>query len=468
MPDSNLLVRCATRRAEVVRQLAAAGGGVALLPTAPEALRNRDADYPYRHDSYFYYLTGFTEPHSLLALQAGADGSSRSVLFCRDKNEEREIWDGFRWGPDAAREVFGFDAALSIDSLDAELPKMLADQPAVWWPFAVHAGLETQVERWLATVRAQARNGITAPRTQHDLCAILDEMRLFKDAYELDVIRRASNISAQGHIRAMQASSRGLRQPPPQGLREYHLEAELLHAFRQGGSQAPAYGSIVAAGANACVLHYRAGDAPVRAGELVLIDAACELDGYASDITRTFPADGRFSGAQRALYDVVLAAQAAALEASVQGARFTDPHEAALRILAQGLLDHGLIARDTAPDVDAVIATGAYKRFYMHRTSHWMGMDVHDCGDYAEPGEAAEIQPDGSRKRPARILREGMVLTIEPGLYVRAAADVPAAFRGIGIRIEDDIAVRSGGQRCEVLTAAAPKTAEQIEDLMRD
>lgn len=467
MPDSNLLVRCASRRAEVVRQLAAAGGGVALLPTAPEAMRNRDADYPYRHDSYFYYLTGFTEPHSLLALQVGGDGSSRSVLFCRDKDVEREIWDGFRWGPEAAREAFGFDAALSINSLDAEMPRLLADQPAVWWPFALQAGLETQVERWLAAVRTQVRAGVNAPRTQHDLCAILDEMRLFKDAYELDVIRRASAISAQAHIRAMQASSRGLRQPPQQGLREYHLEAELLHTFRQGGSQAPAYGSIVAAGANACVLHYRASDAAVRAGDLVLIDAACELDGYASDITRTFPADGRFTGPQRALYDVVLAAQAAALEASVEGARFTDPHDAALRVLAQGLLDHGLIPRDAAPDVDAVIATGAYKRFYMHRTSHWMGMDVHDCGDYAEPGAALDIQPDGSRKRPARILREAMVLTIEPGLYVRAADDLPAAFHGIGIRIEDDIAVRAGGQPCEVLTAAAPKTVADIEAVMR-
>jgi Xaa-Pro aminopeptidase len=467
MPDPNLLARCAARRAQVVRQLAAAGGGVAVLPTAPEALRNRDADYPYRHDSYFYYLTGFTEPHSLLVLQASACGQSRSVLFCRDKDMEREIWDGLRWGPEAAREAFGFDAALSIDSLDTELPKLLADQPAVWWPFAVQPGFEAQIARWLAAVRAQARAGVTAPHTQHDLCAVLDEMRLFKDAYELDTIRRACTISATAHIRAMQASSRGLRQPPPQGLREYHLEAELLHTFRHGGSQAPAYGSIVAAGANACVLHYRASDAPVRAGDLVLIDAACELDGYASDITRTFPADGRFSGAQRALYDVVLAAQQAALDAAVDGARFTDPHDAALRVLAQGLLDHGLIDRSKASDVDGVIATGTYKRFYMHRTSHWMGMDVHDCGDYAEPGETVEIQPDGNRKRPSRILHENMVLTIEPGLYVRAADDLPAAFHGIGIRIEDDVAIRAAGQPCEVLTAAAPKTVADIEAVMR-
>jgi Xaa-Pro aminopeptidase len=467
MPDSALLARCISRRTEVARQLAAAGGGVALLPTAPEVMRNRDADYPYRHDSYFYYLTAFTEPQSLFALQVAADGNSRSVLFCRDKDTEREIWDGFRWGPEAAREAFGFDAALSITALDAELPRLLADQPAVWWPFAVHPGFETRVEGWLGAVRAQTRAGVTAPRTQHDLCALLDEMRLLKDDYELGVIRHAAAISAEGHIRAMQASARGLRLQPAQELREYHLEAELLHAFRRGGSQSPAYGSIVAAGANACVLHYRAGDTPVRAGDLVLIDAACELDGYASDITRTFPADGRFTGPQRDLYDVVLASQQAALDAALAGARFTDPHDAALRVLAQGLLDHGLIARDAAPDVDAVITTGAYKRFYMHRTSHWMGMDVHDCGEYAEPGEAVQTQPDGTHKRPARILRAGMVLTIEPGLYVRAADSVPAAFHGIGIRIEDDVVICADGQCCEVLTAVAPKTVADIEALMQ-
>ncbi|WP_298288257.1 aminopeptidase P N-terminal domain-containing protein [Thiomonas sp.] len=467
LPDAALLARCKARRDQLARHMAAAGGGVALLPTAPEVLRNRDVDYPYRHDSYFYYLTAFTEPQALLALQANAAGQSRSVLFCRDKNAEREIWDGYRWGPEAAREAFGFDAALSIDSLDAELPKLLADQPAVWWPFAVHKGFETRVEGWLAAVRAQARNAVTAPHTQHDVCALLDDMRLFKDDDELGVIRRACAISAQAHVRAMQACARSVRQPPPQGLREYHLEAELLYTFRQHGAQSPAYGSIVAAGANACVLHYRAGDAAVRADDLVLIDAACELDGYASDITRTFPAGGRFSGAQRDLYAVVLAAQAAALDACRDGARFTDPHDAALRVLAQGMLDFGLVPRDTAADVDAVLATGAYKRFYMHRTSHWMGMDVHDCGDYAEPGQAIDILPDGSRKRPARILRPGMVLTIEPGLYVRAADDVPAAFHGIGIRIEDDVAIRAAGQPCEVLTADAPKTIEAIEELMR-
>lgn len=468
MPDSALLARCAMRRAEVARRIAADGGGVALLSTAPEAMRNRDADYPFRHDSYFYYLTGFGEPQSFFVLQVAPDGANRSVLFCREKDAEREIWDGYRWGPEAAREAFGFDVALPISALETEVPKLLADQPAVWWPFAVRAGFEAQVEAWLGAVRAQARAGVTAPRRQNDLCAVLDEMRLIKDDYELGVIRRAAAISADGHVRAMQASARALRRPPAEGLREYHLEAELLYAFRLGGSQSPAYGSIVAAGANACVLHYRAGDAAIRDGELVLIDAACELDGYASDITRTFPANGRFTGAQRDLYEVVIAAQRAAIDAVREGARFADPHDAALRVLAQGLLDHGLIASDAASDVDAVIATGAYKRFYMHRTSHWMGMDVHDCGDYAEPGAPIEHLPDGQRRRPARILREGMVLTIEPGLYVPVADDLPRELRGIGIRIEDDVVVRPGGQTCEILTAAAPKAVADIEALMRD
>ena len=465
-PDTHLLARCAARRRSLAAQMAQAGGGLAIVPTAPEVMRNRDADYPYRHDSYFYYLTGFAEPQSLLAVAVEADGTMHSTLFCRPKDVEREIWDGFRYGPDAARDAFGVDAALSIAQLDAELPRLMADRAAIWWPFATHSGFETRVEGWLSAVRGQARAGRRAPSAQYDLCAALDEMRLFKDDYELSVLRRAAAISADGHRRAMQAAARGTRQPPPEGLREYHLEAELLCAFRAGGAQSPAYGSIVAAGANACVLHYRADRAAVRADDLVLIDAACELDGYASDITRTFPAGGRFSGPQRQLYDIVLEAQLAALAATRAGVRFNGPHDAALRILAQGLLDVGLISRDVAPDVDAVIATGAYRRFYMHRTSHWMGMDVHDCGDYAEPGEAPETLPDGTRRPPARILRPGMVLTIEPGLYVRAADDIPAAFHDIGIRIEDDVAVRETD--CEVLTHAAPKLVAEIESLMRD
>lgn len=460
-PDAALLRQCALRRARLVRQIADAGGGLALLPTAPERMRNRDADYPYRHDSYFYYLTGFTEPQSLLVLEVERDGSARSTLLCRPKDAEREIWDGVRFGPEGAREAFGFDAAASIGELDSVLPRMLLDRPAVWWPFGVHEGLESRLQAWLQAVRAQARAGHRTPTVQRDLCAALDEMRLFKDEHELRVMRRAADISAEAHRRAMRAAGAGA----PADLREYHLEAELLHAFRQGAAQAPAYGSIVAAGANACILHYRAGNAPLRRGSLCLIDAACELDGYASDITRTFPVGGRFSAPQRELYEIVLEAQRAAIAATRAGARFTDPHEAALRVLAQGLLDTGLIARDAAPDVDAVLHSGAYRRFYMHRTSHWLGMDVHDCGDYCEPGESPRSLPDGASLPPARILRAGMVLTIEPGLYVRGAPDLPAAYHDVGIRIEDDVVVRAQGE-CEVLTAQAPKSVADIEQLM--
>lgn len=460
-PDPDLLAHCAERRARLAARMAAAGGGVAVVPTAPEVMRNRDADFPYRHDSYFYYLTGFTEPEAVLVLIADADGASRSVLFCRPKDPEREIWDGLRWGPEAAREAFGFDAALPVDALEAELPGLLSDRAGLWWPFGVHPDLGRRVERWLGALRAQARAGRRPPRAQFDLCVELDEMRLFKDACELAVMRRAAAISAEAHRRAMRASARLSASPPPGGLREHHLEAELLHAFRFAGAQAPAYGSIVAAGANACVLHYRAGNAPLAADELCLIDAACELDGYASDITRTFPVSGRFSGPQRDLYQLVLDSQTAALDATRAGASFDAPHEAALRVLAAGMLDLDLIPRDQAPDVDAVIATGAHRRFYMHRTSHWIGMDVHDCGDYAEPG--APRRADGSPE--PRVLRAGMVLTIEPGIYVRPADDVPEAFHGIGIRIEDDVHVLDAG--CENLTDAAPKTVAAIEDLMR-
>lgn len=295
-------------------------------------------------------------------------------------------------------------------------------------------------------------------------------MRLVKDEYEQDVMRRASAISARAHIRAMQLSARMLREG--RDVREHHLDAELLHEFRLGGSQYPAYGSIVAAGANACVLHYRADVAPVRDGELVLIDAGCELDGYASDITRTFPANGKFSGPQRALYDLVLTSQDAAVAATRAGARFNDPHEAVVRVLSQGLLDLGLLDKNKTGSVDDVIANRAYFRFYMHRTSHWLGMDVHDCGSYVEPSELGRtserkdaLSGEIIKDRPSRILRPGMCLTLEPGLYVRPAEDVPEPFWNIGIRIEDDAFVTDTG--CELITRGVPVKADEIEALMR-
>ena len=453
----------AARRARVAAQLGP--GAIAIIPTAPERMRNRDNDFPYRHDSYFYYLTGFTEPGACLLL--AADG--RATLFCQPRDEAREIWTGYRLGPAAAPDVLGVDEAFSIDELNERAPKLLENRQSVWYPFATHAGLETRIDGWLQKVRERARLGVLAPQARHDLCAVLDEMRLLKDAHELALMRRAAQISAQAHLRAMRQSAALLR--AGQDLREYHLEAELLHEFRRHGAQFPAYGSIVAAGANACVLHYRAGDAPIRAGQLVLIDAGCELDGYASDITRTFPAGGRFTGPQRALYDLVLASQHAAANATRPGARLNDPHQATLRVLTQGLLDLGILDRDKTGNADDAIASRAYFPFYMHRTSHWLGMDVHDCGSTVEPGERDRITErrdplsgETVQDRPARILQPGMVLTLEPGLYVRPSDGVPEQFWDIGIRIEDDAVITDTG--CDLITRDVPVAAADIERLM--
>ena len=449
-------------------RLAAAMGpnDVAIIPTAPMQTRNRDSDYAYRHDSYFYYLCGFTEPQAWLVITA--DG--HTTLCCQPKDLERETWDGYRLGPDAAPRALGVDAAVSSDALDVHMPQMLANKSAVWWPFATHEGLHHRVESWLQTVRAKARQGVVAPASQHDACTVLDEMRLIKDATEVATMRRAGQISAQAHVRAMQRSARMLR--AGEDAREYHLDAELLHCFREHGAEGPAYTSIVAAGANACVLHYRAGNSPLRADALVLIDAACELDGYASDITRTFPAGGIFSGPQRDVYAVVLAAQQAAIAATRAGARFDDPHEEATRVLAQGMLDLKLLDSNTVGGLDDVLASRAYARFYMHRTGHWLGMDVHDCGAYQDPDPLAPTitvpGPAGGdpiTRRVSRVLQPGMVLTIEPGLYVRAADDVPEAFHGIGVRIEDDAVVTAHG--CDLLTRDVPVDIAEIEALMR-
>ena len=436
------------RRLRLADAMRAQGGGVAIAFTAPERPRNRDSEYPYRWDSYFYYLTGFPEPEAALVVIAEA-GRTESILFCREKNPERETWDGFRYGPEAASERFGFERSLPFGSLDEELPRLLADRPALWYALGADDALDARLQRWLGSVRAQARTGVTAPALAFDLYAVLDEMRLFKDTHELATMRRAAQISAAAHVRAMRVTRAGCR--------EYEIEAELLHEFRRNGSQFPAYGSIVAGGANACVLHYRGNGARLADGDLLLIDAGCELDGYASDITRTFPVNGRFGAAQRTLYELVLEAQRAAVDATQPGARFAAPHDAAVRVLAQGMIDCGLLQGT----LDGVIESGAYRRFYMHRTSHWMGMDVHDCGEYREPGEPAA----GEAGRPWRILHPGMVLTIEPGIYVRAADDVPQAFHDIGIRIEDDALVTDTG--CEILTLDAPKRPEDIEALMR-
>jgi Xaa-Pro aminopeptidase len=454
----------AQRRAKLASLLGK--DAIAIIPTALERPRNRDSDFLFRHDSYFYYLTGFTEPHALLVL--ASDG--RATLFCQPKDMEREIWDGYRLGPDAAPQALGVNEAHPITELATKLPQMLENRACVWYPFATHAGLEAQVDGWLQKVRARVRYGALCPEQQRDLCSLLDEMRLIKDAHELNIMRRASQISAGAHIRAMQTSARMLREGAD--LREYHLDAELLHEFRRHGSEYPAYSSIVAGGANACVLHYRASDAPIKNGDLVLIDAGCELHGYASDITRTFPANGKFTAPQQELYEIVLASQEAAIATTRPGQRFTDPHEAAVKVLAQGMLDTGLLDKNKVGSLEDVIEKRAYFQFYMHRTGHWLGMDVHDCGGYnelSEVGNATErkdpLSGETIKSRPSRVLREGMVLTIEPGIYVRPAPGVPEKYHHIGIRIEDDAVVTKGD--CELMTRGVPVTTSEIEALMR-
>jgi Xaa-Pro aminopeptidase len=437
------------RRARLLAQMQP--GAVAVLPTAPEVQRNSDSDYPYRHDSYFYYLTGFSEPDSVLALvapRAGSDAPPRSILFCRRKNLEREIWDGFRHGPDGARAAFGFDEAHPIEDLDGVMGQLLADAPALYYALGGATTLDAQVRLWLGNVRRMARTGVTAPAAAIDLLPLLDEMRLIKDDGEQATMLRAATISSQAHVRAMRAAK--------PGVYEYELEAELLYEFRRNGAQAPAYNSIVAAGANACVLHYSANNAQSRDGDLILIDAGCELDGYASDITRTFPVNGRFSAPQRRLYELVLAAQSAALKAIAPGLPYSGAHEAAVRVLAQGMLDLGLLDRNTSGGVADVIADKRHLQFYMHGTGHWLGMDVHDVGQYRD------VAAEG---KPPRALRAGMVVTVEPGIYVRPADGVPEEYWNTGIRIEDDVLITADGHT--ILSAAAPKTVADIEQLMQ-
>lgn len=431
------------RRTRLLERMNSVAGGVAVLPTATEKIRNRDAHYPFRSDSYFQYLTGFTEPEAVLVVVAG--DQPKTILFCRDKDPDKEIWDGFRHGPDGARESFGFDEAHSIAAFDQKLAELIANQPALWHSLGYDADWDARIGKALHAVRAQSRTGKRAPTTVHDLRAVLDEMRLIKDGHEIALMRRAADIAAAAHRRAMRAAA--------PGRHEYEIEAEFLHEFRRQGSQFPAYTPIVASGAGACILHYIANDRRMRDGELLLIDAGCELDGYASDITRTFPVNGRFSGPQEDVYELVEAAQQAAIAVIKPGATFTAPHEAAVKVLAQGMLDLKLLHGS----VDGVIESESYKRFYMHRTSHWLGLDVHDAGEY-KTGDPALDQ--------WRPLAPGMMLTVEPGCYIRPSDDVPEAFHDIGIRIEDDALVTLNG--CEILTDAAPKSIADIEAIMRE
>ncbi|WP_159878201.1 aminopeptidase P N-terminal domain-containing protein [Aquitalea denitrificans] len=424
----------AERRTRLMQQM---GEGIAILPTAPEVVRNADSHYPYRADSHFLYLTGFAEPEAVLVLDAGI---GKSILFCRDKNLEREVWEGFRVGPDGAREAFGFDEAYSISELDARLPDLLSGQKSLWWNIGRQPGFDVRVNGWLDAVRQRYRSGEQPPALYHDLLVLLDEMRMIKDAGERATLRRAGQISAQGHIQAMRATR--------PGMMEYQVEAEILHTFIRNGARYPSYESIVAGGANACTLHYAANNARLNAGDLLLIDAGCELNGYAGDITRTFPVSGKFSPAQRDVYEIVLAAELAGIAAVKPGALWNAPGDAALAVLVQGMLDLKLLTGS----VEGVIESGAFRQFYMHGIGHMIGLDVHDVGQRKLGGQWRSYQP-------------GMCTTIEPGLYIRPADNVPPALHNIGIRIEDDVLVTENGH--EVYTADVPKEIDAIEILMQ-
>jgi Xaa-Pro aminopeptidase len=428
----------AKRRRDVMTQM---DGGIAILPTAPVRARNRDVDYPFRPDSDFFYLTHFPEPEACAVLLPGRP-QGEYILFCRERNPEKEIWEGRRAGLDGARELFGADDAFPIDDIDEILPGLLENREKVFYSMGRYPRFDQKLMNWVNEVRGKARHGVHAPGEFVDLDHILHEMRLIKGAEEIRVMKRAAKVSTAAHRRAMQACR--------PGMMEYEIEAELLYEFKKGGAGFPAYPSIVGGGENGCVLHYTENAAALKDGDLLLIDAGAEIDGYAADITRTFPVNGKYRGEQRAVYEVVLAAQLAAIEKTRPGGHWNEPHDTAVRVLTQGLKDLGLLK---GSDVEGHIEKGDYKRFYMHRTGHWLGMDVHDVGDY----KVADNW---------RLLEPGMVLTVEPGLYIGGGAkDIDERWWNIGIRIEDDVHVTREGN--EVLTRDVPKRIDEIEAIMR-
>ena len=425
------------RRSQLLSKMS---NGIAIVPTAPEVIRNRDSHYPYRFDSHFYYLTGFKEPESVLVLISGKQ--NKNILFCRDKDLEREIWDGFRFGPESAKKQFGFDEAYSINQLDEMLPKLMGNQNKLFYSLGTDNAWDVRVTGWLNKVKDLARTGVSAPETIVDIRQLIDVQRLIKSPLEQDLMRKSANIAAAAHNRAMHFSK--------PNMHEHEVEAEFLHEFYKNGAQAPAYTSIVAGGANACTLHYNANNCSLQDGDLLLIDAGCELDGYASDITRTFPINGKFSAPQRDLYELVLNAQLAAIEAAKPNKHWNAPHEAALNVLVDGFIHYGL-CKGTREEV---LENQSFRQFYMHRTGHWLGLDVHDVGEYKDKtGNWA-------------LLEAGNTLTVEPGCYVRPADNVAKHFWNIGIRIEDDVLITKTGN--EVLSKNAVKTVADIEGLMQN
>jgi Xaa-Pro aminopeptidase len=425
----------ARRRRQLMRMMG--DGAIAVLPAAPVRVRNRDADYRYRQDSDFLYLTGFPEPEAVAVLIPGRP-QGEYILFCRERNPEMETWNGRRAGQAGAVEQYGADDSFPIDDIDEILPGLLENRARVYYSMGRDTEFDRRLMAWINVIRAQSRTGRQPPHEFISLEYLLHEMRLFKSSAELKTMSKAAEISIEGHKRMMSTCR--------PGMHEYEVEAEFIYTARRHNADL-AYQSIVGGGANGCILHYVDNDELLRDGELLLIDAGAEYDGYASDITRTFPVSGRFSEAQREVYEVVLASQEAAIKKVKPGNSWDDPHAAAVRELTKGLIDLGLLKGKPAK----LIREGAYRRFYMHRTGHWLGIDVHDVGEYKVDGEW-------------RLLEPGMVMTVEPGLYITAEADVPDRFHNIGVRIEDDVVVTKDGHK--VLTEDTPKSVAEIEALV--
>jgi len=424
------------RRKQLMRMISS--DSIVIVPAAPERIRNNDAHYPYRQDSDFHYLSGFSEPEAVLALIPGR-AHGEAILFCRERNPEREAWDGPRAGQEGAVDAYGMDDAFPITDIDDILPGMIEGRTRVYYHFGRDSDFDLKLIGWVNQVRAQTKQGAQAPHEFLALGHVLHDMRLYKSKKELQAMQRAADIAAQAHCRAMQFTR--------PGLTENQIEAEILHTFRYGGA-IPSYEPIVGGGVNACVLHYRANNAPLRDGDLLLIDAGAEYECYASDITRTFPVNGRFSPEQRTLYSIVLSAQYAAIDKVRPGKPFNAYHDAAVETITAGLIEVGILKGSLQKN----LKEQTYKRYYMHKTGHWLGLDVHDAGDYRVHGDYRELEP-------------GMVLTVEPGLYIPAdAKEVAAKWRGIGIRIEDDVVVTNGEP--SVLSGGVPKEIEEIEQLM--
>ena len=434
---SSIYEEAARRRRDLMQQMEP--NSIALLCSAPMCTRSNDTEYLYRQNSDFYYLTGFEEHDAVLALIPGRE-QGEVVLFCQEKDKTRELWTGILMGPEKAISELLIDDAFPIGDIDDILPGLIEGRDRVYYSMGRDPRLDQRVMEWVNVVRSKVRQGAHPPGEFLVLEHLLHEMRLFKSPFEIKLMEKAGAISAEAHKRAM-----AVCRP---GLHEYHLEAELMHEFVRSGSRAPAYNNIVAAGPNACILHYIENRAALRDGDLVLIDAGCEYEYYAADITRTFPANGRFTPEQKALYEIVLEAQLAAIEAVAPGTAWNVPHDVTVRVITEGLVRLGLLEGN----VDELIAADAYRPFYMHRAGHWLGIDVHDVGDY---------KIDGTW----RLMEPGMVTTIEPGIYVAPDnEDVDEKWRGIGIRIEDDVLVTRTGRR--VLSLGAPKTVEEIESFM--